>query len=72
MRNPDMQSPDYLMARAARCRALASQAYSPSIAQELEKLASDYDSEALICLSAVKAVSNSAAGFAARSALSEF
>jgi len=44
----EMMNPRYLMARAAQCRSLARQAYSPEIAEELEKLARDYELDALV------------------------
>jgi hypothetical protein len=40
------QSAQFLLSRAEKCRELARQASSRQIAEELEKLAADYDQEA--------------------------
>ena len=50
MEDLEMLSPDYLKARAEQCRRLASQAYSSEIGEELEKLAREYECDALISI----------------------
>jgi hypothetical protein len=46
MNNDEMMDSAYLLERAAQCRRLARQALSIGIANELEKLACDYDRDA--------------------------
>ena len=57
----EMLDPRYLMARAAQCRSLARQAYSPDIAEELEKLARDYELDAFASAQSSRAVRDTAA-----------